>query len=76
VSGPKHYREAERLLVDAWVPLSEWDSTNHGRTREELLLAAQVHATLAVAAATALKDGNGEEWEEWDGWQRGAGGAS
>jgi len=63
MDGPGHYREAERLLVDAWVPSGEWDSVNHGRTREELLTAAQVHATLALAAATGLP-GQGTAWRE------------
>ncbi len=39
MSGPEHYREAERLLAKSLGPLT--------------LAAAQVHATLALAAATA-----------------------
>lgn len=42
-SGPEHYREAERLLkARPTAPV------------ENVLAAAQVHATLALAAATAL----------------------
>lgn len=40
MTGPEHYREAERLIRDARIP--------------EDLTQAQVHATLALAAATAM----------------------
>jgi len=46
VTGPAHYREAERLLA-----ASQGASSDTGR---ELVWAAQVHATLALTAATAL----------------------
>jgi hypothetical protein len=47
MSGPAHYREAERLL--AWL-----DATGDDEDQVvETLAAAQVHATLALAAATA-----------------------
>lgn len=48
MTGPEHYREAERLLDIA---------TNDNWSREartEAVPLAQVHATLALAAATAL----------------------
>ena len=51
MTGPEHYREAERLLAE------EVFITPHGtvtRSFEETVAAAQVHATLALAAATAL----------------------
>ncbi|QOC56061.1 hypothetical protein SEA_CLOWN_63 [Gordonia phage Clown] len=50
-TGPDHYREAERLLAGA-------DETIANLPPEErvvvLMSQAQVHATLALAAATAL----------------------
>lgn len=63
MNGPDHYREAERRISEArrgspdYVPL--------------LMAEAQVHATLALAAAT-LHSGNGDngsgassdQWEE------------
>lgn len=63
MNGPDHYRAAERLL--AGTP-----KTNADRERgiegndpwpptEMELRAAQVHATLALAAATALNDFEG-----------------
>ncbi|MFF9361945.1 hypothetical protein [Streptomyces griseoluteus] len=49
-SGPEHYEEAEQLLAAA-------SNTDIGSDLERYrLAAAQVHATLALAAATALND--------------------
>jgi hypothetical protein len=52
VTGPEHYREAERLLADA---ASGSDSGPSYYLDDALptLAAAQAHATLAAAAATA-----------------------
>lgn len=57
MNGPEHYREAERLVdrAESGVRLDPGDPW---------LLLAQVHATLALAAATAypaIKDYCGEE---------------
>jgi hypothetical protein len=48
VDGPTHYREAERYLMLA----EQADAGSSGA--QTLLAKAQAHATLAVAAATAL----------------------
>lgn len=72
MNGPEHYHEAERLLADAGHEGAEgviW-------VRPDNLAAAQVHATLALAAAHALTqpiantdDTSGhpgqEAYEEW-----------
>ena len=51
ISGPGHYREAERLLVEVEATPDQWgEAAEHCRQQ---LAAAQVHATLALAAATA-----------------------
>ena len=50
MTGPEHYREAERLLAEAGAEGAEGTYF----VRPESLAAAQVHATLAHAAATAL----------------------
>ncbi len=55
MSGPRHYVEAEWLL--AWVDevqtnLHEWDEVTEGELHQALATA-QVHAILALAAATA-----------------------
>lgn len=44
-SGPRHYQQAERLLRDARYAKTETDRT-------KALQEAQVHATLALVAAT------------------------
>ena len=53
MNGPEHYREAERLLVH--TERSVVDSFGEGAecARQQIAMA-QVHATLALAAATAL----------------------
>lgn len=52
MTGPEHYREAERLLAERVFV------TRHGteeRSFGETVAAAQVHATLALAAASGVK---------------------
>jgi hypothetical protein len=53
MTGPEHYREAEWLLAEAMQgkanPRTNWYSPEYTNT----LAAAQVHATLAHAAAVA-----------------------
>lgn len=48
-SGPEHYLAAERLLTAA----EGGDMDETMLDQDEYLFAAQVHATLALAAATA-----------------------
>lgn len=45
VNGADHFEHAAALMDESWEA--------HGKEREELVAAAQVHATLAQAAATA-----------------------
>jgi hypothetical protein len=52
VTGPDHYREAERLLTEL-VSINPGGGEMH-RASEVALAAAQVHATLALAAASAV----------------------
>ena len=57
MTGPEHYREAERLLAED-VDYSTPDDT-------ALVLAhAQVHATLALAAATAADQATAYDGDE------------
>lgn len=51
MTGPEHYREAEKHLAVAAKNFLAGDDTSSA------LAAAQVHATLALAAATALTPG-------------------
>lgn len=74
-TGPEHYREAERLLGGAQnvMDIAPLD----GLTRTECAELAQVHATLALAAATALNDHSHSEGgmplEDYDAWVKTAG---
>ncbi|MEV4438206.1 hypothetical protein AB0K09_04175 [Streptomyces sp. NPDC049577] len=77
MTGPEHYREAERLLAaaSAWMDADlGWKA--HLSAEERLafrsadLATAQVHSTLAVAAATALVDETprGDSFREYRAW--------
>jgi hypothetical protein len=50
MNGPEHYREAEFLLAAA----DAYDQDGAPRTAADRRIEAQIHATLAQAAATAL----------------------
>lgn len=72
-TGPEHYVEAERLLgeADHWLDADiEWEASLARRAGD--LAAAQVHATLAAAAATALgsqrADDHGMFAEDGNAW--------
>lgn len=77
MTGPEHYREAERLQhqADTWENADTgWKADMSGEERIARRMAdladAQVHATLALAAATALNrpDGEGmvrDDYREW-----------
>ena len=59
MNGPSHYREAEKLIEAA-----QYDGYDNARGA---LAAAQVHATLALAAAAAPVDApDGESETSWD----------
>ena len=54
MNGPDHYRNAEQLLAKAdRYASSDWPMET-GETKADIIAAAQAHATLANAAATAL----------------------
>ena len=61
MNGPTHYAEAERLLRHTEQAVS--DQFGHGSecARQQIAMA-QVHATLALAAAAAIAT-NGDDWE-------------
>lgn len=54
MNGPEHYREAERLLQGSVDYYNGGQSRVDRRPTPEQVAEAQVHATLALAAATAL----------------------
>ena len=63
MTGPEHYREAERL-----VNLAQ----NSEVFQQSATALAQVHATLALAAATALGTSEGLPAPDWEVWYRAA----
>lgn len=70
MTGPEHYREAERLLEVAAYHTAEAALTSRGSDRDaDFLRAAQVHATLALVAATVIQPSSygcdRPEWTEW-----------
>lgn len=66
MTGPEHYRQAESL-----VNLAGMAGEDVTPTRAELTALAQVHATLALAAATALNHATGgmpiSDYDAWVG---------
>jgi len=65
MTGPEHFRRAELMLAEG----------ARGSIRESYLLAAaQAHATLALAAATALsRPAEGLPSADWKAWLSAAG---
>ena len=67
MTGPEHYEHAEMLLDMAS------DEDFGTEAEQSRFTAAQVHATLALAAATALGgDGDGLPADDWDAWYKAA----
>lgn len=73
MTGPQHYREAERLAARAHH-FTYGDGTDPV-VGAALAAEAQVHATLALAAATALIDEKpcGSSFDAYRAWERVAG---
>lgn len=59
MTGPEHYAEAEWLMRVAQDP-SDPRAPLHDR--DALLVLAQVHATLALTAATAVVEDDESQW--------------
>ncbi len=63
MTGPEHYQAAERLLAGVTLDATHPDGSPVIRADEpETIAAAQVHATLALAAATAIHPGGFDRW--------------
>jgi hypothetical protein len=70
MTGPEHYQRAEDLIGDA---AGASESSDHGRAAA-LVAIAQVHATLAAAAAAALNHGGrGLDERDYTAWYEAAG---
>jgi len=61
MNGPEHYLEAETLLAIADQEVSDNMAFNTGELKADILAAAQVHATLALVAASV------ESLQTWGG---------
>ena len=63
MTGPEHYKTAEDLI--GGIEDHGGDFTPEGRA--DVIALAQVHATLALAAATATgsEDHPRSDWDEW-----------
>lgn len=68
MTGPEHYREAERLLKDAHR--FTYGDLNNPAVGVALAAEAQAHALLALAAATALPAGGAGSMSRIE-WARG-----
>jgi hypothetical protein len=67
-TGSEHYREAERLLAEAALILRNADDTCPEADRT--IAEAQVHATLALAAAQAMRVSHEDvDPATWQGWR-------
>ena len=71
MTGPDHYRQAEELTAKAHDYLGQGE----GQSAAVWAAVAQIHATLALAAATALGTtaANGRAWAEVAGTKFSAG---
>ncbi|BDC71052.1 hypothetical protein [Prescottella equi] len=65
MNGAQHYAEAERLLALADGDVSENWPVQVGERKADILAAAQVHATLAQAAATIDAAPDCDRYESW-----------
>ncbi|MBE1502670.1 hypothetical protein H4696_009770 [Amycolatopsis lexingtonensis] len=53
MTGPEHYKIAAKLLAGSNQKVTPWGDTDWVAPTPEAVARAQVHATLALAAATA-----------------------
>jgi hypothetical protein len=71
MTGPEHYAEAERLLAEGRPRvIPGYGEVTTTDLNPESVAAAQVHATLALAAATALSDDCGLRGDDYTAWRQ------
>lgn len=63
MTGPEHYRRAEELIRSVIPGATFDDGTPIVYDQPHVIAAAQVHATLALAATTAASDPD-EGWDD------------
>jgi len=71
MTGPEHYREAERLLIHTDRSVRDQFGEGAECARQQIAMA-QVHAALAHAAAVALGSSGGVPADDWDAWRAAA----
>ena len=71
MTGPEHYREAEKYLavLDTQKDPQAWAAAVGRGDIAVGMLAGMVHATLALAAATAQSGGPGSEASNYGEWR-------
>ncbi|MGX1632705.1 hypothetical protein ACWGUL_01405 [Streptomyces albidoflavus] len=77
MTGPEHYKAAEEALTSLRVARASVNTTVNLERAAVVLAEAQVHATLALAAATALSEPSRTAPRatvpEWDAWHEATG---
>lgn len=73
MTGPEHYREAERLIMEGHevvrqIRLRREDRDSLGKKAMGIWAQAQVHATLALVASNVDRGYSQMEANEWDTW--------
>jgi hypothetical protein len=68
VTGPEHYLEAERLIATG-----VYDEDGDEELLKRDIAVAQVHATLALAAATAMTGGAPMDDSDYMAWDKACG---
>lgn len=75
MTGPEHYQKAETFLLV--VREANTNTPGGAALADQFLRAAQVHATLALAAATAMaavpSDESGMDHSDFDAWDAACG---
>ncbi|ADJ42190.1 hypothetical protein AMES_6077 [Amycolatopsis mediterranei S699] len=69
MTGPEHYKIAEKLIAGGIQRVTPWGDTDWVAPTPEVVARAQVHATLALAAATASgawAEMSNDESRSWD----------
>ena len=68
MTGPEHYQIAEKLIAGSIQRVTPWGDTDWVAPTPAAVARAQVHATLALAAATASASRmpTGETSGAWD----------
>lgn len=73
MTGPEHYQEAERLVRPRTVHKIPSGDPYEAPPTTDMILQAQVHATLALAAAVAMAGGGDMPTLDRNAWDKAGG---